>query len=118
MVSMGLLWLIVTTHSTTTPETANAALSTVDTLPQITINDSPHCDCTGDWHCKPHNMCFIHKLCLCPSSGAFPPARPPQHKVKLLIGHIGHKPLRHATCKVSHVKACVTSQASGSGSTD
>ena len=42
----------ITTHSTTTPETANAALSIPDTPPIITINDNLCCNCTDDWRCK------------------------------------------------------------------
>src|SRR6266851_5874773 len=36
------------------------------------------CDCTADWWCEPHDACFIHDSCFCPSSGSFPPVKPPR----------------------------------------
>src|SRR6266851_3992579 len=36
------------------------------------------CTCTSEWWCKPHDACFIHDSCFCPSSGSFPPVKPPR----------------------------------------
>src|SRR6266853_5126751 len=36
------------------------------------------CDCTSEWRCEPHDACFIHDSCFCPSSGSFPPVKPPR----------------------------------------
>ncbi len=35
------------------------------------------CGCTSEWQCEPHNACFIHDSCFCPSSSSFPPVKPP-----------------------------------------
>ena len=35
------------------------------------------CNCTFEWHCLPHDMCFIHDSCLCDGSGSYPPVKPP-----------------------------------------
>src|SRR6266851_5495916 len=64
----------VTAHSATTSETAYTTLSIPNVPPHITINNSPCCDCTDNWHCEPHNSCFIYDSCLCPSFGMFPSA--------------------------------------------
>ena len=36
------------------------------------------CDCTFEWHCLPHDMCFIHDSCLCDGSSSYPPVKPPR----------------------------------------
>ena len=36
------------------------------------------CDCTFEWRCLPHDMCFIHDSCLCDGSGSYPPVKPPR----------------------------------------
>ena len=36
-----------------------------------------HCTCDLEWHCVPHNTCFIHNSCFCKGSGSFPPIKPP-----------------------------------------
>jgi hypothetical protein len=46
----------------------------VDELPA----SGGHCDCTFEWHCLPHDMCFIHNSCLCNGSGSYPPVKPPR----------------------------------------
>ena len=35
------------------------------------------CKCDLEWHCVPHNACFIHDSCFCEGSGSFPPVKPP-----------------------------------------
>src|SRR5216683_7883322 len=34
------------------------------------------CACGLEWHCIPHDACFIHDSCLCEGSGSFPPVKP------------------------------------------
>src|SRR5216683_5711505 len=36
------------------------------------------CTCDLEWCCEPYNTCFIHDSCFCPSSGSFPPIKPPR----------------------------------------
>jgi hypothetical protein len=36
-----------------------------------------HCNCAFEWHCLPHDMCFIHDSCLYNGSGSYPPVKPP-----------------------------------------
>jgi hypothetical protein len=36
-----------------------------------------HCECGPEWFCLLHEACFIHKLCFCEGSGAWPPYQPP-----------------------------------------
>ncbi len=38
---------------------------------------SRECGCDSEWWCEPHDACFIHDSCFCPSSGSFPPVKPP-----------------------------------------
>jgi hypothetical protein len=35
------------------------------------------CNCAFEWHCLPHDMCFIHDSCLCDGSSSYPPVKPP-----------------------------------------
>ncbi len=35
------------------------------------------CSCTSEWRCEPYDACFIHDSYFCPSSGSFPPVKPP-----------------------------------------
>ncbi len=35
------------------------------------------CKCDLEWHCVPHDACFIHDSCFCEGSGSFPPVTPP-----------------------------------------
>ncbi len=44
--------------------------------PVCPLSLSP-CTCDSEWHCEPHNLCFIHDSCFCPGSGSFPPVKPP-----------------------------------------
>jgi len=37
---------------------------------------SHDCTCDSEWWCEPHNACFIHDSCFCPSSSAFPLVKP------------------------------------------
>ncbi len=39
---------------------------------------SHDCFCDSKWRCEPHNTCFIYDSCFCPSSGSFPPVKPPR----------------------------------------
>ena len=41
------------------------------------LYDEDRCTCDLEWHCVPHNACFIHDLCFCEGSGSFPPVKPP-----------------------------------------
>ena len=40
------------------------------------LYDEDHCTCNLEWHCVPHDACFIYDLCFCKGSGSFPPVKP------------------------------------------
>ncbi len=42
------------------------------------------CTCDSEWHCKPHNACFIHDSCFCPGSSSFPSVKLPRAFLSLL----------------------------------
>ena len=55
-------------------------LSSILSLPQHVkklLYDEDRCTCDLEWHCVPHDACFIHDLCFCEGSGSFPPIKPP-----------------------------------------
>ncbi len=42
------------------------------------LYDPDRCSCDLEWHCVPHDACFIHDSCFCKGSGSFPPVKPPR----------------------------------------
>src|SRR6266851_5759936 len=44
----------------------------------VCLSFSHDCTCDSEWHCEPHNTCFIYDLCFCPSSSSFLPVKPPR----------------------------------------
>ena len=41
------------------------------------LYDGDHCTCDLEWHCVPHNACFIHDSCFYKGSGSFPLVKTP-----------------------------------------